>query len=208
MNDPLIGALVSNTAVAALLGVAGWCVAHLAGRPATAHLLFVLALVKLVTPPLWRIDLGSVSPADATHGSALVAQPAVAVALPAEVPKTGAPPRPTTRSASPATDPGPAATSTATAPRPASPGGWPVRDLAFGIWVLGGLAVASLTLHRGRRPRRALACALTADAAVAREVDVARRRVGLARAPRIVVVDAVDAIALDRREDRARARRA
>ena len=50
-------ALLSNTLIAAVLGVGGWLLAQPLRRPVLAHTLFVLALLKLVTPPLFVIDV-------------------------------------------------------------------------------------------------------------------------------------------------------
>jgi bla regulator protein blaR1 len=49
--------VVSNVILATLLALAAW-VAQRRARPGVAHLLWVLALVKLVTPPLVSVPLG------------------------------------------------------------------------------------------------------------------------------------------------------
>jgi beta-lactamase regulating signal transducer with metallopeptidase domain len=49
--------VLSNLVVAGLLAVAAWLVGRSGRRPVLAHALWVLVLVKLVTPPLVRIPL-------------------------------------------------------------------------------------------------------------------------------------------------------
>jgi bla regulator protein BlaR1 len=50
-------AISSNVIMASLVAVSAWLVQRRLGRPALAHVLWVLALMKLVTPPLARLPL-------------------------------------------------------------------------------------------------------------------------------------------------------
>jgi bla regulator protein BlaR1 len=54
---PLLSCVVSNVLLALVLALAAWVAQRLA-RPAIAHVLWVLVLVKLVTPPLVNVPLG------------------------------------------------------------------------------------------------------------------------------------------------------
>lgn len=53
-----LSSITSNIALAALLALAAWFVQRRLRRPAVARMLWVLALVKLVTPPLLSVPLG------------------------------------------------------------------------------------------------------------------------------------------------------
>ena len=55
--ETLFSVVVSNLLVAGLLAVVAWLVGRSGRRPVLAHALWVLVLVKLVTPPLVRIPL-------------------------------------------------------------------------------------------------------------------------------------------------------
>ena len=55
---PWLAWVVSNVLLALLLALAAWFVQRWLRRPAVAHVLWVLVLVKLVTPPLVSVPLG------------------------------------------------------------------------------------------------------------------------------------------------------
>ena len=55
---PLLSWVVSNVTLALVLALAAWVVQRWLRRPAVAHVLWVLVLVKLVTPPLVTVPLG------------------------------------------------------------------------------------------------------------------------------------------------------
>src|SRR5260370_37146209 len=52
-----LSCIVSNVLLASLLALAAWFLQRWLRRPAIAHLLWVLVLVKLVTPPLVSVSL-------------------------------------------------------------------------------------------------------------------------------------------------------
>jgi bla regulator protein BlaR1 len=54
---PWLSWIVSNVVLAGVLAVIAWFVQRWLRRPAVAHLLWVLVLVKLLTPPLVRVPL-------------------------------------------------------------------------------------------------------------------------------------------------------
>lgn len=58
---PLLSWVVSNVMLALVLGLVAWFVQRRLARPALAHFLWVLVLVKLVTPPLVTVPLGQSS---------------------------------------------------------------------------------------------------------------------------------------------------
>src|SRR5689334_15508108 len=55
--DTLLHVGLGNAILASALAVVAAAVAHLARRPALAHSLWLLVLLKLVTPPLVRVPL-------------------------------------------------------------------------------------------------------------------------------------------------------
>src|SRR5688500_1972047 len=54
---PWLSWIVSNVLLALLLALAAWFMQRWLRRPAIAHILWVLVLVKLVTPPLVSVSL-------------------------------------------------------------------------------------------------------------------------------------------------------
>ncbi len=57
MIDSLLAIALSNLALSAALALLAWCVHRRGTRPGLAHALWVLVLVKLVTPPLFSVPL-------------------------------------------------------------------------------------------------------------------------------------------------------
>jgi beta-lactamase regulating signal transducer with metallopeptidase domain len=54
---PWLSLVISNILLASLLALAAWCVQRWLQKPATARMLWILALVKLVTPPMVSVPL-------------------------------------------------------------------------------------------------------------------------------------------------------
>lgn len=59
MTDLLIQSTLSNLLLALILAVLAWAVQTLAKRPFLAHMLWILVLLKLITPPLATLTLAS-----------------------------------------------------------------------------------------------------------------------------------------------------
>src|SRR5438270_5216693 len=62
-GDPLEGLLdiaLGNAAMAAILALVAAGIGRLCRRPALTHALWVLVLIKLVTPPLWKLPMHGV----------------------------------------------------------------------------------------------------------------------------------------------------
>src|SRR6187397_2376218 len=55
--EPLLRLLLTNAAAAGLIAVVAFALSRLVRRPAVAHALWLLALLKLVTPPLVSLPL-------------------------------------------------------------------------------------------------------------------------------------------------------
>ena len=69
--ETLFGAGLSNAACAAGLAVLAWLISQVFRRPALSHALWVLVLLKLVTPPIWNVPISipavSIPPAQAAR---------------------------------------------------------------------------------------------------------------------------------------------
>src|SRR6187397_498940 len=55
--EPLLRLLLTNAAAAGLIAVVAFALSRLVRRPAVAHALWLLALLKLVTPPVVSLPL-------------------------------------------------------------------------------------------------------------------------------------------------------
>jgi bla regulator protein BlaR1 len=85
----LLGFALSNTLSAAALALIALTVSRLAHRPALTHALWVIVLLKLLTPPLWNIPVHIAGP---PAPSAIVDQSATPPEVPEVAPQTTAPP--------------------------------------------------------------------------------------------------------------------
>lgn len=191
MSGLLLTDLLSNTLAAALIGLGGWLAAHPFRRPALAHTLFVLALLELVTPPLWRVEVWSPPPVSTAPAS--IASPtshdAAAPITTTTDPSSSPRPSPV---AAPAEPRDPSAQLGATRPGVAERSGshLDLADLVVLLWGLGSAVGLALLLRRVATLRRFVRLLQPADAQLLAEVREAQRRVGLRRAPRVLVCDA------------------
>ena len=118
----LVEVMIANTAVATALGACAWWVDGRGRHPSIAHALYLLALLKLVTPPLWTVPAFT-WPADP------VAVESTELASPASPPiEAAAAPR-------------------ATTPDTPSPAGVPWERAWLFVWVAGS-AIVLLTMVR------------------------------------------------------------
>jgi beta-lactamase regulating signal transducer with metallopeptidase domain len=134
-------------------------------RPAIAHLLWLVVLAELLAPPV--IAVGVLPRPEALSSSSapdLAGSPETVVAgLATTVPDADA--------ATPSPSP--------------SPEAW-----LLAIWLAGSLAIAALAAMRGRRFVRLLGEAMPATPQLNAQVGTLARRLGLARPPRLRIVDA------------------
>jgi beta-lactamase regulating signal transducer with metallopeptidase domain len=180
--DLFLRAGLGNAVAATLLALAAAAVARLARRPALAHGLWLLVLLKLLTPPLWQVPVpwpeGGPPPAAAESPPALPADTTTAAAAPAApgepfalpepvVPAVALPPRPAPR---PAADLGKAAVCT--------------------LWLGGALAWWAVAAVRVRGFRRLLGHADPAAAAVQEQARRLAGQLGLGRCPPVHLVRA------------------
>jgi beta-lactamase regulating signal transducer with metallopeptidase domain len=177
--DALVHAALSNAAAAALLAAVLIPAARLLRRPALTHLLCVLVLLKLVTPPLFSLPLRWL-PAPAAEPPREVAPASVPlpfalddVPLAEEVTETSA-----LAAADSPTSPLP------TPPQPTSPAAAPPWGvLLLAAWSLGSLLYVGAILCGVLSLGRALRLATPAPPEVRRQVRVLARRLGLRHCP-------------------------
>jgi len=193
--------LLTNAVLAGLLALAAWVVSRFAKRQAVVHGLFLLALLKLVTPPLVELPLlpaGDAVPraAEATPSfSSDVRGPAAPEPLAAprarivEGARTDAAPGSTgPRSARGALPGAPAADSRTVAP--ARPAPLPWRLALAAIVGLGALSVAALAARRFLRFRRLAEAAEPAPPALVTRAAEIGAALGVRRAPSVCLLPA------------------
>ncbi|MCI0361338.1 MAG: hypothetical protein L0211_22880 [Planctomycetaceae bacterium] len=203
----LVIACLKNALLALPLVIAALAVGRLSRRPAFAHVLWVLVLVKLITPPLVDVPLGSRFDFEAwlAEDSADSPREAVAAAAPSDLAMivaatTGGP------SASPDLAPTAAAAPSVWSPLASrqvrqiarsastwmqSPSWGLVVALAGGIWLLGSAATAAMLFVRARRFQRYLLLACRDDERLTVRVRQLSYRTGLISYPKVVVVEGV-----------------
>jgi len=161
---------IANLGVALAIALVAWGVQRGGGRPGLAHALWLLVLLKLVTPPLWSVDVPRLGAGAAGESVALVSG------------TSGAPVR---------SEPATASAPTRGAPLDGRSLAEPLLAWLFGLLLAGALFVLAVSLRRIARFRRLLREAATAPppalSDTARELAA---RFGLARPPELVVVRA------------------
>jgi Zn-dependent protease with chaperone function len=196
MDDPF-RLVLTNAGAAGLIALVAWAASRVLRRPAVVHGLWLLALVRLVTPPIAQLPLLpawtglpvlSVRP---TPTVVVIPTPRVdatsrRLRSPVEAstvgpPSVGTPHAPASAALRPAS----------ATPRPAAPGpriGW--RAAARALLASGALAIALLAAWRFVRFRRLLACARPAPPLVAERSAALAARLGLRRAPPVLLLPA------------------
>jgi beta-lactamase regulating signal transducer with metallopeptidase domain len=197
---------LTNIAVAALIALVAAGASLIRSRPALAHALWLLVILKLLTPPLWGVDVhwptaraieppAQLSRATETQMTPAFAPGPIAKFLP-EIGKTGAmpdepkleyeyPPVGTTMPPTPAVTP----------TNPLRPRGLNAAALArwlpvvaMLLWLLGSMTCAAVILLRVARFHRLLRFATLASPALQGRASALARRMGMAHAPRVWLV--------------------
>jgi len=194
MPAAILEAVLGNLAVAAALAAVALAAGRWLHRPAVAHVLWLLVLVKLLTPPLVTVPVRCL-PAKAEPAVVPAAGPVTVQAAPVlpqpvvvvepDPPVVPAPPPAAVALATPPPLPAPPPADPAADPPPALPR-WDVTLLA--VWVAGSLVAAGLALRRVRRFARLLTFASDPPAGLVADVAAVARRMGLRRPPRVRVV--------------------
>ncbi len=200
MPTAILEAVLGNLAVAAALTAVAFAAGRWANRPALAHALWLLVLVKLLTPPLVAIPIRCLpAKAEPTVVAPVVAPPAtsggselspvvivepisITPVAPTHGPRVSPPPSTVEFVVPPAPLPPPSAVARATRWVPA----WEV--VLLGTWAIGMFVSLGLVVRRARRFARLLSFASAPPPGLVEEVAAAAGRLGLRRAPRVRVV--------------------
>jgi hypothetical protein len=68
--EAILRVALSNTLLAAVLALAAMAVSRIFRRPAVSHALWLIVLLKLITPPLWNVAVPLI-PAEKSHKAPL-----------------------------------------------------------------------------------------------------------------------------------------
>jgi beta-lactamase regulating signal transducer with metallopeptidase domain len=190
--DEAIRLLLTNAVLSGLLALAAWAVSRLAKRQAVVHGLYLLALVKLVTPPLVELPLLPARVGSAPRGVAIA--PERRLDLPvagfvasahAAVPPAASPRRPEPREA-PGFAGGPARETAA----PSSRVPPFLRAALPALLALGAFSVAVLAALRFVRFRRLARSAEPAPAELAARAETIGASLGVRRTPELLLLPA------------------
>jgi bla regulator protein blaR1 len=211
----LLIALLKNAIIAVPLAVAAFAAGRCFRRPALAHVLWILVLLKLLTPPLvdvpvgFSIDIDSWAakrlPEDSSRSTSRLDRNAVAPA--AMVIHRGADGTPLVRPSAGGTGyeiavceaPAQAITAAPPAAGAKAAAGWVVLSrvnidglsaLSL-VWLTGSAVTAGLMLRRGILFHKFLRRAARCDQRIASRVQHLAYSVGMVRAPTVIVVDGV-----------------
>jgi beta-lactamase regulating signal transducer with metallopeptidase domain len=191
--------LLTNAGTAALVACVALLVSRLVRRPALAHALWLLALVKLVTPPILPLPLLPTQSSWANASATRTAPPLV-VPMPHGAPGIESPVRPATRVA--AAEPAPLPSSAEPLAvahlnlEPPAPAAQPrdraasVRAALGAVLAFGALGVLALAAVRFARFRAVLEWAEPAPRRLQARADALAADLGLRRAPPVLVVPA------------------
>jgi beta-lactamase regulating signal transducer with metallopeptidase domain len=187
--DDLLSTAVSNAVAATVLALMAVIVGAVYRRPALVHGLWLLVLLKLVTPPLLLIPVAWPTAAElpSPEIASVREEPTVAPPPVAEEPRAGewgyvSAPR---ESTAPDIEDPPSvdALGALTQPRSPEPPLWP--QLLRIVWAVGALAWFFLALERLHRFRRLLRFARPAPAALQERTRRLAHSLGLKRCPRV-----------------------
>jgi beta-lactamase regulating signal transducer with metallopeptidase domain len=188
---------LANAVCAALLAIAALVAARRSRRPALVHSLWLLALLKLVTPPLFPVALpwlpaegAAVPPPAATLPAQADAGPTLVVLNRADAPFAPAPAVPARDAAAAAgvssTEGVPAADLAVPAAVPAETPAWPW--LLGGVWLTGAAIVLLRAAWHIVRFQRLLRHANPAPEALQERARTLAARLGLRRTPAVLLL--------------------
>ncbi len=190
---------LSNAVMASLLALPAAAVSTWGRRPALAHVLWLLVLIKLITPPLFSVPIPWPAGSEATSSlpppqAAFTPSPALE-GVQAQDWRTPAPQEAAFEGTDASTEyviipvpsselsPREDARAAATEARPPARGAWKPRVL--GLWLAGSLLCAVLGVVHVVRFRRLIRRAKPAPSGLSDEAQRLAAQLGLARCPRI-----------------------
>ena len=178
----LLEVSLSNAAMALALALLAAGVGAVARRPALAHSLWLLVLLKLVAPPLWGVPVPWTRLVRSAPRSSEPIAPA-----PTRLPKTRAAVAPSPVAVARPGPPAPVPTLPApTSPRSGRPFPW--RGVLLATWAAGTGLWFGMAAVRVVRFRRLLRLAKPAPEWLQDRAQVMAERLGLARAPEVCVL--------------------
>jgi beta-lactamase regulating signal transducer with metallopeptidase domain len=177
--NALLAIALANAAIAALLALFAVLADRGTGRPALAHALWLVVLVKLVTPPLFEVPLIPAGPVSSDHGGA--AYPgAASVQAAARPPEAGSE---AVAGTSPAAAPGTAGRGDGTIPVVMD-----AEPILLTTWLAGAILLLGVAVWRAARFAITLRAQADVDEGLQRRIDRVARRQGIKSAPRGAVV--------------------
>jgi bla regulator protein BlaR1 len=202
---------MSNAVVAGIAAPAVWAFGRFARRPALMHALWLVVLLKLMTPPLWTIPVRAL-PAKQTSAPTLGVVPQVReiplavsrerrdapilqsdLVAPAGADETYASPSPKwaaamlPRSKSPAIVPTVTLPATTVFPDDRTPWRW-LWPIVAGVWAAGSLLCLGITGLRIAKFRKVLRFAVLAPMELQQQARALARRLGLRDCPEVWLV--------------------
>jgi beta-lactamase regulating signal transducer with metallopeptidase domain len=174
-----------NAILAMVLAVFAVAAERWSRRPALAHALWLLVLLKLLTPPVWTIGLPTIPlPRSMTSER----MPGQAVSAQAVIPSPAAAPSTSTQ----ASELAPVVVSPAKTPEPFEPKraiSWPaISTLVGSLWAMGSIVVAGIIVCRAWRFHRCLKLARPAPEAIVERVRQLSTGLELSRVPTVYVL--------------------
>jgi beta-lactamase regulating signal transducer with metallopeptidase domain len=185
--------VLTNAVAAALVACLALVVSRFVRRPALAHALWLLALVKLVTPPILPLPLLPSWSGFAAWGAGRPAPIVVSLPPSAPLPPASAPAKPSraTSAAGPSARTLPPVTFAASGTAPARPAGAAALAApALSLLGFGAASVLGLALIRFLRFRKLLAWAEPAPRRLQARAAELAAELGLRRAPPLLLVPA------------------
>jgi len=174
----LLEIMLSNAVAACVLAAAVGAVGLIFRRPAVVRALWVLVLLKLITPPIWTIPIGGLLARPGLNNLASPAQVSAAVPEPRDAQVVRIEP----------VDIAPA-TSAVKLPDHTPVAMTGLRQRAFTIfalsWTAGSLTILLIAMTRIAMLGRVLAAALPGPPSVQRDVSELAGRLGIWRTPRV-----------------------
>ncbi|HEY1859671.1 MAG TPA: M56 family metallopeptidase, partial [Gemmataceae bacterium] len=186
--DLLMQVGLSNAVVATILGVTTALIGWASRRPALAHALWLLVLLKLITPPLYSVEVSWFASPQAAEAPVAELNTHVSdvAALPEADSDWEGPLTPAEEQDLPANDhqvtPLPEMAVVPAAARPAgSPFSW--RGVVPVLWIAGSFVWLTLATVRLNRFRRLLRYAWPVDSTLQKQVQRLARRLSLSQCP-------------------------
>ncbi len=168
--NALLEWIISNTVIAIFLGIAATTATRFAQRPALAHVLWLLALVKMITPPLFQIPISIEAP-DKAEAALVAVHSARKTVKQSSIENLGT----IEQSANPAD----------------SSVSFAWKNLFVAIWIAGSLLWFALAVWRAWCFNRWLREAKPISPGLDETVRSVARRLGLAKLPRVALFDSI-----------------